>query len=74
MFSSYKQEDVEILLKDITGMVTPMSTKEREIEIQKDVALTRYTISEKYGIIDINGKKIKDEFVIAIIDVSRDDE
>ena len=35
MFSSYKQEDVEILLKDITGMVTPMSTKEREIEIQK---------------------------------------
>lgn len=34
MRSSYKQEDVILLLKDITGMVTPQSTKEREQLIQ----------------------------------------
>lgn len=34
MFSSYKEEDVTILLKDISGMVTPLSTKEREKRIQ----------------------------------------
>ena len=30
MFGTYKPQDVEILLKDITGMVTPLPTKERE--------------------------------------------
>lgn len=34
MFGTYKAEDVTILLKDITGMVEPQSTEEREKEIQ----------------------------------------
>ena len=34
MFGSYKNEDVTILLKDITGMVKPQSTEEREKLIQ----------------------------------------
>lgn len=34
MRSSYKKEDVEILLKDITGLVKPQSTQEREKLIQ----------------------------------------
>ena len=34
MFGTYKENDVTILLKDITGMVEPKSTKEREREIQ----------------------------------------
>ncbi len=34
MFGTYKKEDVEILLKDITGLVKPQSTEEREKEIQ----------------------------------------
>ena len=37
MFSTYKQEDVTILLKDITGLVTPLATKEREARIQSGV-------------------------------------
>lgn len=37
MFSSYKKEDVTILLKDITGLVTPLATKEREKRIQSGV-------------------------------------
>ena len=34
MFSTYKQDDVTILLKDITGLVEPLGTKEREARIQ----------------------------------------
>lgn len=34
MRSSYKAEDVTLLLKDITGMVKPQSTQEREKQIQ----------------------------------------
>ena len=34
MRSSYKEEDVCLLLKDITGLVTPQPTKERERLIQ----------------------------------------
>lgn len=34
MQSSYKQEDVEILLKDITDLITPLPTAERERLIQ----------------------------------------
>jgi hypothetical protein len=37
VFSTYKPEDVTILLKDITGMVTPLGTKEREQLIQRGV-------------------------------------
>lgn len=34
MRSSYREEDVVLLLKDITGMVEPQSTEEREKQIQ----------------------------------------
>lgn len=34
MFGTYKEEDVTILLKDITGLVEPQSTQERERLIQ----------------------------------------
>ena len=34
MFSTYKLEDVTILLKDISGLVKPQSTEERELLIQ----------------------------------------
>ena len=34
MFSSYKKEDVAILLKDISGLIKPQSTEEREYAIQ----------------------------------------
>lgn len=37
MFSSYYPEDVTILLKDITGKVTPLPTAEREKRIQNGV-------------------------------------
>lgn len=36
-FSSYKPEDVTILLKNITGMVTPLPAAEREMRIQSGV-------------------------------------
>ena len=34
MFSTYKEEDVNILLKDISGLVQPLPTREREALIQ----------------------------------------
>ena len=34
MFGTYKEDDVIVLLKDITGLVEPQSTEEREREIQ----------------------------------------
>lgn len=37
MFSTYKNDDVIILLKDITGLVEPLGTKEREARIQSGV-------------------------------------
>lgn len=37
MFSTYRPEDVTILLKDITGMVSPLGTEERERAIQSGV-------------------------------------
>lgn len=37
MRSSYLESDVELLLKDITGLVEPMATKEREALIQSGV-------------------------------------
>ncbi len=37
MFSTYRAEDVTLLLKDISGLVTPMGTKEREARIQSGV-------------------------------------
>lgn len=37
MFSTYRVEDVQILLKDISGLVTPLGTAERENAIQHGV-------------------------------------
>ena len=37
MFSTYQPEDVTILLKDITGLVKPLGTAEREAAIQSGV-------------------------------------
>ena len=37
MFGTYKREDVTILLKDITGMVEPLGTQEREARIQSGI-------------------------------------
>ena len=37
MHSTYHPDDVTILLKDITGLVTPMATAEREAEIQRGI-------------------------------------
>ena len=37
MFSTYKSEDVTILLKDISGLVQPLPTAEREALIQQGV-------------------------------------
>ena len=34
MFGTYKSQDVTILLKDISGLVTPLGTREREAQIQ----------------------------------------
>ncbi|MEI3347488.1 MAG: cysteine protease StiP domain-containing protein [Dysosmobacter sp.] len=41
MFGTYKPQDVEVLLKVITGMVTPLPTKERERRIQSGVHYSR---------------------------------
>lgn len=53
MQSSYKKEDVEILLKDITGLVDPLPTEEREKLIQNGVHYCEmlpleYQPTEKY--------------------------
>ena len=37
MFSTYQSQDVTILLKDITGLVSPLGTREREERIQRGV-------------------------------------
>lgn len=53
MESSYKKEDVEILLKDITGLVEPLPAKVREVYIQGgthycEMLPLEYKPSEKY--------------------------
>ena len=53
MRSTYSKDDVEILLKDITGMVEPLPAEVRERYIQKGVHYCEmlpleYTPSEKY--------------------------
>ena len=53
MFSSYRAEDVTILLKDITGLVPPMATAERERLIQagrhySEMLPLEYEPTEKY--------------------------
>lgn len=53
MKSSYKETDVKLLLKDITGMVKPQSTEEREKLIQSgkhysEMLPVEYVPTEKY--------------------------
>lgn len=53
MRTSYKKTDVEFLLKDITGLVEPQSTKEREKMIQSgthycEMLPIEYVPTEKY--------------------------
>ena len=53
MRSSYSEEDVILLLKDITGLVSPQSTEEREKLIQSgkhysEMLPIEYVPTEKY--------------------------
>ena len=53
MFSTYKPEDVTLLLKDISGLIQPLSTTEREKNIQSGVHYSEmlpieYEPSEEY--------------------------
>jgi hypothetical protein len=53
MRSSYKKEDVELLLKDITGMIEPQTTEERERLIQSgkhycEMLPLEYVPTQKY--------------------------
>ena len=53
MLSTYKKDDVTILLKDITGAVVPLPTEERERFIQSGVHYSEmlpleYEPSEEY--------------------------
>ena len=61
MRSTYNEEDVTILLKDISGMVEPLGTKEREVLIQSGIHYCEmlpleYKPSEKY--IEIYNKSL----------------
>ncbi|MBQ3078612.1 MAG: cysteine protease StiP family protein [Clostridia bacterium] len=53
MFSTYQLDDVTILLKDISGLITPLDTKAREKKIQSgthysEMLPVEYEPSEKY--------------------------
>ena len=53
MFGTYKPQDVTILLKDISGLVEPLGTREREAQIQSgrhycEMLPIEYEPSEKY--------------------------
>ena len=53
MFGTYKENDVKILLRDISGLVKPLSTAEREKLIQSgrhysEFLPIEYEPSEKY--------------------------
>ena len=53
MFGTYKPQDVTILLKDITGLVEPLPTAAREVQIQSgrhycEMLPLEYEPSEKY--------------------------
>ena len=53
MFGTYKPQDVTILLKDITGLVQPLGTREREAQIQAgrhycEMLPIEYEPTEKY--------------------------
>ena len=53
MFSTYRPDDVTVLLKDVTGLVTPLGTLERERLIQSgahysEMLPVEYAPSEAY--------------------------
>lgn len=53
MKSSYKKEDVTLLIKDLTGLVTPVSLEERDRrvkngEFERSIMIEEYPISEEY--------------------------
>lgn len=63
MKSSYKEKDVVLLLKDITGLVTPQSTEEREKLIQSgrhysEMLPIEYVPTEKYMQVYNNALKV----------------
>lgn len=41
MKSSYRESDVTLLLKDITGKLTPLRAQEREVLIQSGIHYSR---------------------------------
>lgn len=60
MRSSYRDEDVTLLLKDITGMVQPQPTEEREKLIQAGnitVKCCRSNMSRQKNICRCTGKR-----------------
>ncbi len=76
MFSTYLKNDVTILLKDITGLVQPMSTKDRETLIQNgthycEMLPIEYEPSEKYlEIYDIALNRYSQQTADAVASVS----
>lgn len=53
MKSSYKKEDVTLLIKDLTGLVTPVSVSERDArvkngEFERSIMIKEYPISDEY--------------------------
>lgn len=53
MKSSYKKEDVTLLIKDLTGLVTPVSVSERDArvkngEFERSIMIEEYPISDEY--------------------------
>ncbi|WP_026657816.1 cysteine protease StiP family protein [Butyrivibrio sp. AC2005] len=74
MKSSFRDEDVTLLLKDITGIVEPLPTKEREQRIQKgthysEMLPLEYKPTEKYiqiyeETLEVFGQTIADAIAI----------
>ena len=51
--SSYKKEDVTLLIKDLTGLVTPVSVEEKDArvkngEFERSIMIKEYPISDEY--------------------------
>lgn len=77
MFSSYRSEDVEILLKDISGEVKALSTEEREKKIQSgthysEMLPIEYEPSQQYmEIFDMALDRFADRTADAVAVVSK---
>ena len=66
MFSTYKSKDVTILLKDITGLVAPLPTEEREKRIQSG-----HHYSEMLPIEYVPSKEYMDIYKYALTNFSK---